>query len=54
MDPTLILIALLLLSVGAVLLATARVIRGDRPAVPPGGPWDWRADALAWNRFGIR
>jgi hypothetical protein len=54
MDPTLTLIALLVLALAAVLLATTRVIREDRPATPPGGPWDWRADALAWNRLGIR
>ena len=54
MDPTLILIALLVITLAAVLLATARVIRRDRPATPPGDAWDWRADALAWNRLGIR
>jgi hypothetical protein len=54
MDPTLIFITLLTIAAAAVLLATARVIRRDRPATPPGQTWDWRADALAWNRLGIR
>ena len=54
MDPTMIFIALLALAAAAVLLATARVIRSDRPATPPGDAFDWRADALAWNRLGIR
>lgn len=54
MDPFLIVMALLLVAAGAVLLVTTRVIRGDRPATPPGASWDWREDALAWNRLGIR
>jgi len=54
MEPTLILIALLVIGLAGVLMATAHVIRHDRPATPPGDAWDWRADALAWNRLGIR
>lgn len=54
MEPNVIFVALLVVALGAVLLATIGAIRRDRPATPPGDAWDWRADALAWNRLGIR
>jgi hypothetical protein len=54
MEPTLILIALLVTGLAGLLWVTARVIRSDRPATPPGDTWDWRSHSLAWNRLGIR
>lgn len=54
MDPTLMLIALLVVGLVLVTVATYRTIRGDRPQTPPGTPIDWRAEALDWNRLGIR
>lgn len=53
MDPTLILLALVVVAFGYVLIATYRTIRSDRPQTPPGSPTDWRAEALDWNRLGI-
>ena len=54
MDANVIWIAALVVLFGALAAVTARAIRGDRPASPPGDHWDWREDALAWNRLGIR
>jgi len=54
MDATLILMAALVITLGAVLLATARTIRRDRPGTPPGNLADWREAELSWNRLGIR
>jgi hypothetical protein len=54
MDPTLITLALVVVALGYVLTLTYRTIRGDRPQNPPGAPTDWRAEALDWNRLGIR
>jgi hypothetical protein len=54
MDTTLILMALLVITLGAVLRATTRAIRQDRPRTPAGGGADWREVELSWNRLGIR
>ena len=54
MDANVIWIAALLVMFAALIAATARAVRGDRPVTPPGNNWDWREDALAWNRLGIR
>jgi hypothetical protein len=54
MDSTLILMALLVITLGAVLRTTTRTIRQDRPRTPPGGMADWREVELSWNRLGIR
>jgi hypothetical protein len=54
MDPTLTLISLLMVGLVMVITATYRTIRGDRPQTPPGTQDDWRAEALDWNRLGIR
>ncbi len=54
MDPTLIAMALVVVALGYLLTATYRTIRRDRPQTPPGSPTDWRAEALDWNRLGIR
>ena len=54
MDATLILMAALVITLGAVLLTTLRTIRRDRPGTPPGGMTDWRDAELSWNRLGIR
>lgn len=54
MDSTLIFVASLIITIAAVLLATARAISQDRPGTPPGGRTDWRAAELSWNRLGIR
>jgi len=37
-----------------VLVATVRMARRDRAALPPGSPRDWRDDALRWDRLQIR
>ncbi|MCZ3389178.1 MAG: hypothetical protein LH645_08675 [Actinomycetia bacterium] len=54
MDTTLILMTAQVITLGAVLLATARTVSRDRPATPPGGIADWRDAELSWNRLGIR
>ncbi len=54
MDATLILMTAVVITLGAVLLATARTVRRDRPATPPGGGSDWREAELSWSRLGIR
>ena len=54
MDATLILMALLVITLGALLRVTARTIRQDRPRTAPGGIADWREAELSWNRLGIR
>ena len=54
MDPTLMLIGLLVVALVMLTAATYRTIRGDRPQTPPGTQDDWRAEALDWNRLGIR
>jgi hypothetical protein len=54
MDATLILMAALVITLGAVLRATVRTIRQDRPGTPPGSMADWRDAELSWNRLGIR
>jgi hypothetical protein len=55
MNTLLALIGPLALSAAAalVLVATARHVRRDRPATPPGAPQDWREDQLRWSRLGI-
>jgi hypothetical protein len=47
-------LALSLLLIVAAVVATLRVVRDDRPTLPPGAPRDWRDDALGWNRLQIR
>lgn len=54
MDATLIIMAALLITLGAVLLATVRTIGQDRPGSPPGSRTDWRDAELSWSRLGIR
>ena len=44
---------LLLSALVAAVVATGRLIRDDRPPVPPGTPRDWRDEALDWNRLTI-
>lgn len=53
MDATLILMAIVAITVATALLQTIRTIRADRSTTPPGHTWDWREDALSWNRLGI-
>jgi len=54
MDASLIIMTALVITLGAVLLATARTIRSDRPGRPPGSGSDWRDAELSWSRLGIR
>ena len=54
MDATLIAIVALLALIATALVATARVVRLDRPASPPrSSSGDWRDEALGWDRLGI-
>ena len=42
------------LGIATALVATARVVRLDRPASPPrSSSGDWRDEALGWDRLGI-
>ena len=54
MDTALILMASLVITLGAILLATVRTVSRDRPRTPPGAIADWRDAELSWNRLGIR
>ena len=54
MDANLIWVALIVVMIGSLAALTARAVRGDRPATPPGESLDWREDGLAWNKLGIR
>ncbi|HEX5018610.1 MAG TPA: hypothetical protein VFX15_13620 [Actinomycetes bacterium] len=46
--------AALVVIFGALVVAMVRAVREDRPVTPPGESWDWRDDAVSWNRLGIR
>lgn len=46
-------ILVLLATVVLAAAVTIRLVRGDRPANPPGSAYDWRDDQLRWSRLRI-
>jgi hypothetical protein len=54
MTAILTLIALLVVSIGALLLLTEPALHDEPGREPPTGPWDWPEDSHFWHTQRIR